>query len=87
MQGVRLTRLAEDFVGSMSVLGQREQHWLFVNLSSFTTPGITARYDFKEPEENKRWSTFRTTLVKGLNPDDFISKQVGLDVFPRSFLC
>lgn len=84
MQGVRLTRLAEDFVGSMSVVGRREQHWLFVNLTSFTTPGITVRYDFKIPEETKRWSTYRTTLVKGLNPNDFIAKQVGLAVSPYS---
>ncbi|KAF7799102.1 hypothetical protein EIP86_010332 [Pleurotus ostreatoroseus] len=76
MQGIRLSRLAEDFVGSMSLIGRREQSWFFVNMSSFTTPGLIARYDFKEADESKRWSNYRTTLVKGLNPEDFRSKQV-----------
>lgn len=48
---------------------------MFVTMTGFTTPGVIARYDFRSPEDS-RWSIYRTTLVKNLNPDDFISEQV-----------
>jgi prolyl oligopeptidase len=45
-------------------------------MSSFTSPGTVARYDFTAPEE-QRWSIYRSTKVTGLNPDDFEAHQVG----------
>lgn len=45
-------------------------------LTGFTTPGVVARYDFTEKNEDERWGVYRTTLVSGLNPDDFIADQV-----------
>ncbi|OBZ71845.1 Prolyl endopeptidase [Grifola frondosa] len=73
--GKRLTRLAPDFVGAATISGRRIQPWVFATLTGFTNPGIVARYDFSE-EEEKRWSIWRSTLVSGLNPDDFLAEQV-----------
>jgi prolyl oligopeptidase len=75
--GTHLTRLAPDFVGSVSVSCRFDQSWLFVSMSGFTTPGIVGHYDFKK-EETKRWSVYRTTLVNGLKPEDFEARQVSV---------
>lgn len=75
--GERITRLAEDFVGAASLSGRRSHQWFFTTLIGFTTPGIVAQYDFREPED-KKWSIYRKTLVKGLNPDDFLADQVNM---------
>jgi hypothetical protein len=45
-------------------------------MTGFTTPGIVAKYDFTEHEEEKRWDVYRSTKVKGLDPSDFIAEQV-----------
>ena len=74
--GERLRRLAPDFVGTASISGRRGKSDIFVTMTSFTTPGVVARYDFSEIEEDKRWCTYRTTLVNGLDPEDFVSEQV-----------
>ncbi|KAF9821009.1 hypothetical protein IEO21_00986 [Rhodonia placenta] len=74
--GNRLTRVAEDFVGAAHLSGKRDQSWFFASLTSFTNPGIVARYDFSEKDEAKRWGVYRKTLVTGLNSDDFIAEQV-----------
>ncbi|TDL29150.1 hypothetical protein BD410DRAFT_779479 [Rickenella mellea] len=76
LEGKQLKRLASDFVGTISASGRRDQSWFFATLIGFTTPGTVARYDFKEANEASRWSIFRTTIVKGLVPDDFIAEQV-----------
>ncbi|CAL1703361.1 unnamed protein product [Somion occarium] len=77
--GERLTRLASDFVGAATLSGRRAHAWFFSTLTGFTTPGIVARYDFREKDEEKRWSIYRKTLVKGLHPDDFVADQVWYD--------
>jgi hypothetical protein len=73
--GDRLSRLASDFVGAVSVSGREKHSHFFVTMSGFNSPGTVARYDFTAPEE-QRWSIYRTTTVKGLNPDDFEAQQV-----------
>ena len=67
--------MAADFVGAATVGGRRKQSWFFSTLTGFTTPGVVARYDFNAPEE-QRWSIYRTTLVAGLDPNDFSAEQV-----------
>ncbi|PIL36633.1 hypothetical protein GSI_00322 [Ganoderma sinense ZZ0214-1] len=74
--GKQLQRLAPDFVGAATINGRRKQSWFFSTLTGFTTPGLVAKYDFSVKEEDKRWSIYRTTLVSGLNPDDFTAEQV-----------
>jgi prolyl oligopeptidase len=76
MEGKQLTRLAPDFVGSTEVNGRRAQSHFFVFLTGFTNPGIVARYNFDEPREDKRWSIYRSTITKGLVPDEFSAEQV-----------
>lgn len=76
LTGERLRRLAPDFVGAVSISGRRDQSTFFVTLTGFTTPGIVARYDFMEKDDSKKWSIYRTTLVSGLNPEDFMAQQV-----------
>jgi len=49
-------------------------------MTGFTTPGIVVKYDFTDPNEDKRWSVYRTTKVKGLDPNDFIAEQVSSPV-------
>ncbi|KAF8239504.1 hypothetical protein L208DRAFT_1420673 [Tricholoma matsutake] len=73
--GEQLSRLAPDFVGSASVSSRQKQSHFFVTMTGFNSPGTVARYDFDAPEE-QRWSIYRTTKVKGLNPDDFEAQQV-----------
>lgn len=76
MEGKQLTRLAPDFVGAAEVNGRRAQSHFFVFLTGFTNPGIVTRYNFDEPSEDKRWSIYRSTITKGLVPDEFSAKQV-----------
>ena len=76
LDGKRLTRLAEDFVGAIQVSARRDQSWLFATMSGFTTPCTVARYDFSESDETKRWSIYRTTKLQGLKLDDFSAEQV-----------
>lgn len=73
--GKQLQRLAPDFVGAATITGRRKQSWFFSTLTGFTTPGLVAKYDFSV-KEDKRWSIYRTTLVSGLNLDDFSAEQV-----------
>jgi prolyl oligopeptidase len=69
-------RLAPDFVGAASVSGGRAKSDLFITMTGFTTPGVVARYDFDQLSEGNRWSIYRTTSVKGLDPANFVSEQV-----------
>lgn len=79
LAGERLKRVASDFIGTITVNGVRDQSWFFASMVGFTTPGTIARFDFKEQDDQKQWSTHRITRVKGLNPDDFTAEQVCLD--------
>ena len=71
-----LHRLAPDFVGAASLSGKLAYPWLFVTLTGFTTPGTVAQYDFSKKDEDERWSIIKTTVVRGLIPDDFETQQV-----------
>ncbi|THH11283.1 hypothetical protein EW145_g767 [Phellinidium pouzarii] len=79
LQGKMIKRLAHDFVGTISVSAQREQSWFFANLSGFTTPCTVARYDFAEPDDERKWSIYRTTKLQGLKLEDFSAEQVWYD--------
>ena len=46
-------------------------------LTSFTNPSLLYQYRFDDAlKEAEKWRLTRTTEVKGLSPDDFISEQV-----------
>lgn len=77
--GRRLLRLAEDHVGSIGVSGRRDQNWIFLSLTGFTTPGVVARYDFRDEKETEHgtWKVWRETIVKGLaGSGGFIAEQI-----------
>lgn len=76
MSGECLTRVAPSFVGAASVGGKRSQPFFFATLTGFTNPGIVGKYDFAEANEDKRWSIYRSTYLKGLKADDFEAQQV-----------
>ncbi|KAJ3496917.1 hypothetical protein NLJ89_g10419 [Agrocybe chaxingu] len=78
-QGKQLTRLAEDFVGAISVSGREKQSWFFTTMHGFTSPGTIGRYDFATPE-GQRWSILRSMELNGLDANDFEAQQV--DLFP-----
>ncbi|EMD31833.1 hypothetical protein CERSUDRAFT_88707 [Gelatoporia subvermispora B] len=78
MTGKEITRIAPEFVGSISVGGRRDHSRFFAQLTDFTTPGSIALYDFAKPE-NDRWTIYRETEVAGLKPADFVSEQVWYD--------
>ncbi|KAL1734945.1 prolyl oligopeptidase [Schizophyllum commune] len=73
--GERIRRLAEDFVGAAGVVGHRDESAFFVEMTGFNTPKTIARYDLGEREEGKRWEVIRSTVVKGINPEDFEARQ------------
>lgn len=60
----------------MDVTARRDQSWIFVTMSGFTTPCTVARYDFSELDEAKRWSIYRTTKLQSLDLNDFSAEQV-----------
>ncbi|KAG6331834.1 hypothetical protein ID866_7256 [Astraeus odoratus] len=76
LEGKRLARLAADFVGAADVSGRRSQSNLFVTLTGFTNPGIIGRYNLDEPDDEKKWSIYRTTQVEGLKAEEFSAEQV-----------
>lgn len=76
MGGKRLARVAPSFVGAASLGGRRAHPWFFAILTGFTNPGIVGKYDFTEKDEDKRWSIYRTTYLKGLRAEDFEAQQV-----------
>ncbi|KAF8883417.1 prolyl oligopeptidase [Infundibulicybe gibba] len=76
--GKQVARLAPEFVGAANVAARQKQPWFFATMTGFNTPGTIARYDFRAPE-NQRWSIYRSTHVKGLNPEEFEAQQVWYD--------
>lgn len=78
LSGDKISRLAEDSVGSAYAAGREEHPWLFVYMSGFTSPATIGLYDFSA-SEHKRWSIYRTTVLNGLNPDEFEAKQVSFE--------
>ncbi|KAJ3506736.1 hypothetical protein NLJ89_g6702 [Agrocybe chaxingu] len=77
-EGKQLTRLAEDFVGAISVSGREKQSWFFTTMHGFTSPGTIGRYDFTAPE-GQRWSILRSTELNGLDANDFEAQQIWFD--------
>lgn len=75
MDGKQLERVAPDFVGAANIGGRRSQPWFFATLTGFTNPGIVAQYDSTQTED-KKWSIYRTTLLKGLKAENFEAQQV-----------
>jgi prolyl oligopeptidase len=85
--GRRVQRLAEDFVGTISVSAKLENTWFFASTTGFLTPGIIYLYNFSATPEistTEGWSVFRSTRLNGLDPDDFKAEQVGFSLFSRS---
>jgi len=79
--GKQLKRLASDHVGTLVAYGRRMQHFFFVWLTGFDTPGIAARYDFVEPngggKADGEWKVWRETKVGGLaGSGGFLSEQI-----------
>ena len=54
-------------------------------MTGFTTPGIVTKYDFTNLDEDQRWKVYRTTKVKGLDPNDFVAEQVSSLVLVLSY--
>ncbi|EIN10182.1 hypothetical protein PUNSTDRAFT_142274 [Punctularia strigosozonata HHB-11173 SS5] len=73
--GKQLARVASDFVGTMSISGDRRHPWFFVNMTGFTTPAIIGQYDFTVEEKEGRWAVRRQADVRGLRPEDFVAEQ------------
>ena len=71
-------RLAEDAVGQIDVYGHEAHPWLFISMIGFTSPMTIGLYDFSAPD-HKRWSIYRTTVLNGLNPDEFEARQVSFE--------
>ncbi|KZV88821.1 hypothetical protein EXIGLDRAFT_741088 [Exidia glandulosa HHB12029] len=77
LDGKKVERIAEDFIGTIG-LGRpnsRDQTYFTAMMMGFTSPGISAFYDFSKPE-GQRWVVLRKHEVGGLNPEDFLSEQV-----------
>ena len=55
-----------------TISGKREHKEIFYSFSSFTTPGTIRSFDFSVMKA----SVFKTTVVDGLNSDDFETRQV-----------
>lgn len=80
LTGEKLTRIAPSFVGAAEVFGRRALSDVFVSLTGFTNPGIIGRFDVNNfnatASLESAWSIYRTTDVKGLQPDEFTAEQV-----------
>jgi len=75
--GKRITRLSPEFVGEVGIGGDRENSWFFAILTGFTNPSLLYQYRFDDAlKEDEKWRLIRAIEVKGLLPDEFISKQV-----------
>lgn len=74
--GKRLGRVAADLVGTVGqITGRREDSEFWFSMSSFTSPTTVYRYDFTKPS-GQELSTYRETVVPGLDPSEFVSEQV-----------
>lgn len=80
LTGEKLTRIAPSFVGAAEVYGRRELSNVFISMTGFTNPGIIGRFDVDDfnatGSVESAWSIYRTTNVKGLQPDEFTAEQV-----------
>ena len=80
LSGEKLSRIAPSFVGAAEVYGRRAHSDVFVSMTGFTNPGIIGRIDVNDfnatASLESAWSIYRTTDVKGLQPDEFTAEQV-----------
>ncbi|KAH0836753.1 prolyl oligopeptidase [Lanmaoa asiatica] len=80
LTGEKLTRIAPSFVGAAEVFGRRALPDVFVSMTGFANPGIIGRLDVNDfnatASLESAWSIYRTTHVKGLQPDEFTAEQV-----------
>lgn len=78
--GERVGRLLPDLVGTITQLtGREEDDESFVSTMSFINPGMQTRLTWKEdsgPRDLPTSTLFQSTVVKGIDPDAFISKEV-----------
>ena len=69
----------------MGVSGRRnQQSAIFVTMTGFTTPSTIAKYDLGVRKEERQLKTWKTTILKGLDPDEFTAEQV-CGMIPRTF--
>jgi hypothetical protein len=52
-------------------------------MSGFTTPGTIVKYDLALPEKERKLETWRTTVLKGLNPSEFSAEQARHGCLPE----
>ncbi|KAL0957661.1 hypothetical protein HGRIS_001442 [Hohenbuehelia grisea] len=87
MDGQRLLRVAEDYVGAMSVSRcRRSQSWFFLTIFGFDSPGVIRRYGLpkrflegaveESSQKLESWSVWWKTPIKGIITDDFRTSQV-----------
>ncbi|KAF9240642.1 prolyl oligopeptidase [Melanogaster broomeanus] len=80
MTGEQVTRIAPSFVGTAEVYSRRSLSDFFVSMFSFTNPGIIGRFNLDSFESvsslDSAWSIYRTTLVNGLDAEEFTAEQV-----------
>ncbi|KAK0558926.1 hypothetical protein OC861_006794 [Tilletia horrida] len=79
--GKPIRRLMSSLVGTISqTSGRRHDKELFVSSISFTNPGTITRIEFsQDTKDEPKEIVHRTTKVAGIQPDDYISKQVWFD--------
>ena len=62
------------------MFGRRALSDFFVSMTGFTNPGIIGRVDLNKfnatASVESAWSIYRTTKVKGLQPNEFSAEQV-----------
>ena len=74
--GKPLGRIGEGLLGSVDQFaGRREDSTFYFSFASFLSPGTAYAYDF-DAAAGKELSTYRTTKVAGIDPNDFVSEQV-----------
>ncbi|KAH9813561.1 prolyl endopeptidase [Melampsora americana] len=74
--GKRIKQFAKGIIGSCAqITGKRHHDEFFFMFTGFLSPGTIYRYNFNAPE-GEEMSVFRVTELSGLNPNDFVSKQV-----------
>lgn len=61
----------------MGVSGRRNrQSLIFVTMTGFTTPSTIAQYDLGARKEERQLKTWKATILKGLDPEEFVAEQV-----------
>ena len=70
-------RIASNLIGDFAELrGKRKHNEMFFKLSGFNNPGLIYRLSFADTDAGKGEQLFRSTIVEGLQQDDFNAEQV-----------